>query len=223
MCKHDVGVLKRSGSQTLPYLEIHSGQHVSAFETYAGVTVEDLVKAQRCDHTGFQIPPQEWLEPRRAASKKRTCRPNTIEGFVIELVAFFEAWRPLVKQPGEEQLGMRVTLDKLTTATDREFSPGLLDRLSSVRLPNEPHYRDGVAVDCLTNAPRYSFLPTIVGVQARDGVLPPGLDDQLRQTSALDSEYGTAVMLEACVNTQLPVKMADFCKQNAPPPGVSWA
>ena len=54
-----------------------------------------------------------------------------------------------MKQPGEEQLGMGVTFDKLITPADREFAPGLLDCLSSVRLSNEPHYRDRVPIDRL--------------------------------------------------------------------------
>jgi hypothetical protein len=57
----------------------------------------------------------------------------------------------LVKQPRKEQLRVWIIRSEHLPGTDREFGPGLLDRVAAVGLPDQSHYFKRVAIHSAAN------------------------------------------------------------------------
>ena len=72
---------------------------------------------------------------------------DSVERFIAELVASLWGWRPLVEEPGVEELGVCVVAAEWAGGCGVKFFPCFLNGVWAVRFGDESYDAGGVPVD----------------------------------------------------------------------------
>jgi hypothetical protein len=83
---------------------------------------------------GLEISTPQWIKLGRIPRQVRASRRNAVAAFVINLIDAFTIRGPAMKEPGEEQLGVRIVPEDLLVTADREFAPSGLNVTATPRL-----------------------------------------------------------------------------------------